>query len=194
MCIFSCLFYGSVINWDLVTYLRCWELSYRLLTSEILVSRCVVRKDGRITATCLKYYALSCRGALYSRSSQEWKNRVIKICKRVGKTLYKAVCPRRVVLATKFLVPRYHVVYILLRTLHISGAEIAHLVQWLVYGLHDRGIMVRFPAGAELFQFPPLPNRLWGPLSHISNGFRGFFLREVKRPECGTGHLHPSTA
>jgi hypothetical protein len=46
------------------------------------------------------------------------------------------------------------------------------------YGLDDRAIEVRSPAGAEDFFFCPLcPDRLWGPPSLLYNGYRGSFPR-----------------
>jgi hypothetical protein len=46
----------------------------------------------------------------------------------------------------------------------------------LGYGLDYLGSRVRFPVGAENFlSSPPRPERLWGPLSLLSNGYQGFF-------------------
>jgi hypothetical protein len=41
------------------------------------------------------------------------------------------------------------------------------------YGLDDRGIGVRVPVGSRIFSFPQRPDRLWGPPSLLSNGYRG---------------------
>jgi hypothetical protein len=44
------------------------------------------------------------------------------------------------------------------------------------YGLDDRAIGVRSPAGAEdFFIYPLCTDRLWGPPSLLSNGYRGSF-------------------
>jgi hypothetical protein len=46
----------------------------------------------------------------------------------------------------------------------------------LGYRLDDRGSRVRFPGRSwEVFSSPPRPERLWGPPSLLSNGYRGFF-------------------
>jgi hypothetical protein len=43
------------------------------------------------------------------------------------------------------------------------------------YGLDDRAIGFRSPAGAEDFSSTLCPDRLWGPPSLLSNGYRGSF-------------------
>jgi hypothetical protein len=47
------------------------------------------------------------------------------------------------------------------------------------YGLDDRGVGVRVPVGPRIFTSPYRPDRLWGPLNLISNGYGGggFFLQ-----------------
>jgi hypothetical protein len=45
------------------------------------------------------------------------------------------------------------------------------------YGLDDRAIGVRSPAGAEDFSSSLCPDRLWGPPSLLYNGYRGSFPR-----------------
>jgi hypothetical protein len=51
---------------------------------------------------------------------------------------------------------------------------------------------IRFPAGARFFSSPYRPDRLWGPSSVLSNGYRVFFPPEVKRQGRKTDHhLHP---
>jgi hypothetical protein len=43
------------------------------------------------------------------------------------------------------------------------------------YGLDDRGVGVRVPVGSRIFSSPRRPDRLWGPSSLVSNGYRGLF-------------------
>jgi hypothetical protein len=43
------------------------------------------------------------------------------------------------------------------------------------YGLDDLGVGVRVPVGSRIFCSPHLPNRLWGPPSLLSNGYRWLF-------------------
>jgi hypothetical protein len=45
------------------------------------------------------------------------------------------------------------------------------------YGLDDQKIGVRFAVGSRIFTPPSRPDRLWGPLNLLSNGYRGLFLR-----------------
>jgi hypothetical protein len=45
----------------------------------------------------------------------------------------------------------------------------------LGYGLDDRGSRVRFPTWAGNFSSSPCPERLWGPPSLLSNGYKGLF-------------------
>jgi hypothetical protein len=46
------------------------------------------------------------------------------------------------------------------------------------YGLDDRGFGVRVPVGSRIFLCSP--DRLWGPLSLLSNGYWGYSGRGVK--------------
>jgi hypothetical protein len=45
------------------------------------------------------------------------------------------------------------------------------------YGLDDQGLGVRVPVGARIFTSPCRPDRLWGPPSFLSNGYRRLFPR-----------------
>jgi hypothetical protein len=64
------------------------------------------------------------------------------------------------------------------------------------YGLDDRAIGVRSPAGARGFFLLPLcPDRLWGPPSLLYNGYRGVLSPGVKaRPGRDADHSPPSSA
>jgi hypothetical protein len=44
------------------------------------------------------------------------------------------------------------------------------------YWLDDRGVGVRVPVGSRIFTSPCRSDRLWGPSSLLSNGYRGFFI------------------
>jgi hypothetical protein len=41
------------------------------------------------------------------------------------------------------------------------------------YGSEGRGVGVRVPVEARFFSTPRRPDRLWGPLSLVSNEYRG---------------------
>jgi hypothetical protein len=49
------------------------------------------------------------------------------------------------------------------------------------YGLDGRGVGDRVQVGSRILSFPHRPERFWGPLSLLSNGYKGLFpLRGVK--------------
>jgi hypothetical protein len=48
------------------------------------------------------------------------------------------------------------------------------------YGLDDRGVGVRVPVGLRIFS-PRRPDRLWGPPSLLSKGYRGLIPRFVNQ-------------
>jgi hypothetical protein len=63
------------------------------------------------------------------------------------------------------------------------------------YGLDDRAIGVRSPAGAENFSSNLLcPDRLWGPPNFLYNGYRGPFPGGKARPGRDADHSPPSSA
>jgi hypothetical protein len=58
------------------------------------------------------------------------------------------------------------------------------------YGLDDHGVGVPDPVGVRIFTSPCGPDRLWGPSSLLSNGYRVFFSRGYTRRDVKlTTHL-----
>jgi hypothetical protein len=43
------------------------------------------------------------------------------------------------------------------------------------YGLDDRGVEFRVPVEPRILSSPRCSDRFWGPLSLLSNGYRGLF-------------------
>jgi hypothetical protein len=41
------------------------------------------------------------------------------------------------------------------------------------YDLDQRGVGVRVPVWSRIFCSPRRPDRLWGPLNHVCNGYKG---------------------
>jgi hypothetical protein len=60
------------------------------------------------------------------------------------------------------------------------------------YGLDDSGVGVRVSVGSRILSSPRRPDRLWGPPSLRSKGFRGF-SPGVKRLECEADHPLPTS-
>jgi hypothetical protein len=61
------------------------------------------------------------------------------------------------------------------------------------YGMDDRGVGVRVPVGSRIFSSPQRPDRLWGPPTILSNGYRDSFSR-VKRQVREADHSPPASA
>jgi hypothetical protein len=52
----------------------------------------------------------------------------------------------------------------------------------------------RFLAEGRVYSSPQRPDRMWGPLRLLSNGYWGLFLRWVKRQRRIADHSLPSSA
>jgi hypothetical protein len=65
---------------------------------------------------------------------------------------------------------------ILFRNYHSSTRSLESVVGIATgYVLDDQGFGVRVQARPRIFSSPSRPDRLWGPPSPLSNGYRGFF-------------------
>jgi hypothetical protein len=53
---------------------------------------------------------------------------------------------------------------------------------------------VQFPTGSRFWSSAQRPDRLWGPHSLLSSGYRELFPPAVKRPEREAGHTFISSA
>jgi hypothetical protein len=62
------------------------------------------------------------------------------------------------------------------------------------YGLDDRGAGVRIPVESRIFSSPHRPDRLWGPLSLLSYGYRGLFPQGLKRSGREADNSPPANA
>lgn len=68
---------------------------------------------------------------------------------------------------------------------------VAQSVQWLCYGLNNRGIMV--PGSCKrIFFSSQCPGRLWGPTQHHIQGIFGVLSPEIKRVSFKANRSHPS--
>jgi hypothetical protein len=62
------------------------------------------------------------------------------------------------------------------------------------YGLDNRVARVRVPAGSRIFNSPYCPDRLLGPSSLLSNGYRRALSPGVKRQGHAANHSPPTSA
>jgi hypothetical protein len=57
----------------------------------------------------------------------------------------------------------------------------------------DQGVEVQVPTGARIFSSPCRPHLLWGSPTPLSNGYRGFSPRGVKRQGREADHSPPAS-
>jgi hypothetical protein len=101
------------------------------------------------------------------------------------KTILKCELAYICILSIRFYLTKMYIVF---KTQHCEPSIYGN-VQYIIrsrdssvgiatgYGLDDRGVGVPVPEGLRMFSSPRRPDRLWGPPNHLSNGYRGLFLR-----------------
>jgi hypothetical protein len=84
--------------------------------------------------------------------------------------------------------------------IYIAGSRASVVDISTGYGLDGSEVGVRVPVGSRIFSPPRRSDRLWGPRSLLSNGYRVLFPRVVRRPgrelvprsrKCGSIHPLP---
>jgi hypothetical protein len=76
--------------------------------------------------------------------------------------------------------------------IHCKSKFIYHIATG--YGLDDRKTEIRVPVESRVFSSPHRPDRLWGPPSNLSNGYRGALSLGVPRSrKCGSIYPLPHT-
>jgi hypothetical protein len=91
----------------------------------------------------------------------------------------------------------YTPVEVLLRDIFVSvfikeGSRDSSIGIATGYGLGYQGVEVRVPIKARIFSSPRRPDRLWVPLSLLSNGYRGL-PPGIKRPGSEVDHSPPTS-
>jgi hypothetical protein len=87
---------------------------------------------------------------------------------------YKANCRQHSVDTSNYIVDNYYYYYYYYYYWVSRDSAVGIATD---YGLDDRGVGFRVPVRAKNFTFPYRPDRLWGPSSLLSNGYRGLFPR-----------------